>query len=288
MNSMRAHAQFVRFLLVIEAGLLMGLPAQASTGEPDSLVDVWQKISTYLTKESLAELQQLPQPENPADQRERNFCAAVIQLDLQPLSESRLDDVEDRLNALLAENISDEIDGASRYLLGRIAQLYRAKTNEGLAADYYRELIERAEPGHWGDIARVKLAVLILYALPGSNTTERIQRAEALIPGASNPVAVRDLHRVIGRAVMFYNRPPEEALRHLLAADEIGGLTGTFGADQLVQIGELAWDLGKLELSKKYYARLHDEFPRDPRYFLMQQRIAGNPTPNRSPKLHGR
>ena len=65
-------------------------------------VSVWQKVSTYLTKEALLELKDLPEPSDVAEQRERDFCAAVVTLDQQPLSESRLDEVEGRLQALLA------------------------------------------------------------------------------------------------------------------------------------------------------------------------------------------
>ena len=274
---------------MIGVGLVIGfVPNQSQAKEPDSLIGVWQKVSIYLTKEALIELNELPEPGDANNQRERDFCAAVVQLDQQPLSEDRLDDVERRLKVLLAAGLNDEIDGASRYLLGRIAQIYRVNANVTLAASYYRELIQRAGPGHWTDIARVKLAVLILYALPAANTAERIDQAEALIPGTTDPLAVRDLHRVVGRAVMFYNFLPADALQHLLAADKIGGLNGTLGADQLVQIGELAWDTGDEDLAKKYYERLRYEYPRDPRIFLMDQRIAGNPVPQRSEKLHGR
>ena len=275
--------------LVIGLVMLVGF-GLAPTGaqEPDSVAGVWQKVSTYLTKEALLELKDLPPPGDAASQRAYDFCAAVVQLDQQPLSESRLDDVESRLKALVQPGLKDEIDGASRYLLGRIAQLYRAEPNVGLAAQQYRELIGQGGPGHWADIARVKLAVLILYALPAANAAERIDQAENLMTDARDPLAVRDLHRVIGRALMFYNLPPGAALRHLLAADKIGGLVGTLGADQLVQIGELAWDTGDDDLAQHYYERLRVEFPRDPRVYLMDQRRAGNPVPKRSAKLHGR
>lgn len=251
-------------------------------------VGVWQKMSTYLTKEALIELKDLPDPKDAASQRERDFCAAVVTLDQQPLSESRLDDVDSRLKALLDEGMEDEIDSASRYLLGRIAQLYRADPDVPLAVSYYRDLIKRPGPGHYADIARVKLAVLLLYAVHTEDAVERINQAEQLLPGTNDRLAVRDLHRILARGIMFYNLPPEGALKHLLAADKIGGLVGTLGADQLVQIGELAWDTGDEELANKYYERLRDEYPRDPRIFLMDQRNAGNPVPQRGEKINGR
>ena len=262
--------------------------AVATAAEIQSEVGVWQKMSTYLTKEALIELKNLPGTQDSASQRERDFCTAVVTLDQQPLSESRLDDVDERLKALLSAGIEDEINSASRYLLGRIAQLYRAEPDVPLAVSYYRDLIERPGPGHFADIARVKLAVLLLYAVHTEDAIERIAHAEKLILGTSDSIAIRDLHRIVARGIMFFNLPPEGALRHLLAADQIGGLVGTLGADQLVQIGELAWDTGDDKLANNYYELLRVEYPRDPRIFLMDQRNAGNPVPTRGEAIHGR
>ena len=257
--------------------------------EPVPETTVWRKVASYLSKEAQIELAGLPAPADAAAQREHEFCTAVVWLDRQPLTEARIDEVEARLKALLAVENNDEIGRASRFLLGRIAQLYRATPDVGQAAEYFRGLIEQPGPGRWADAARVKLAVLVLYALPGAGDgAARVAAVEAMLPGAKDPIVVRDLHRVAARAIMFYNLPPAPALRHLLAADEIGGLSGTLGADQLVQIGELAWDTGDVEMAKRYYERLRAEYPRDPRIYVMDQRNAGNPVPKRSEALHGR
>lgn len=250
--------------------------------------EVWRKVANYLSKEAQIDLQALPSPGEAANQRERDFCTAVVTLDQQPLSESRLDEVEGELKALVAAADNDEIGRASRYLLGRITQIYRGKPDALRAADYFRGLLEQPGPGRWTDLARVKLAVLTLYALPGPSPAERIALVEAQLPQAQDPIVIRDLHRVAAQAILFYNLAPRDALNHLLAADKFGGLAGTPGADQLVQIGELAWDTGQEDLAVKYYERLRVEFPRDPRIFLMDQRRAGNPVPHRTEVLHGR
>ena len=224
-------------------------------------VSVWQKVSTYLTKEALLELKDLPEPSDVAEQRERDFCAAVVTLDQQPLSESRLDEVEWRLQALLASRGDDEIAHASRYLLGRMAQIYRGTPQMEAAAAYYRAVLDSGKTDEWTKLARVKLAVLELYVLPPESRQARIDAVLALIDDADDPVTLRDLHRLIARAGMFFNFPPELALQHLLIADEFGGLQGTLGADQLVQIGELAIDQRQPELSAHYYERLREEYP---------------------------
>lgn len=262
--------------------------AAVGAGKP-SLTDIWEQVAQYSSKEAAWALRDLPPAPNAASQRERDFCAAVVLLDQQPLSETRLDEAGQRFQALLAAGSPDDaIARASLYLLGRIAQIYRAAPDIEQAADHYRRLLRLPHPGHWAELARVKLAVLELYALPAGDPAERLAAVNGLLAGAQTDMARRDLHRLAARGIMFYNLAPADALNHLLAADAIGGLTGTPAADQLVQIGELAWDTGQVDLAKRYYERLHREFPRDVRGYLMDQRLAGAPVPARGKELHGR
>lgn len=267
--------------------VLLGCMITAEAGVPIE-TGVWRKVSSYLTKEALIELKYLPAPRNADAQRERDFCMAVVILDQQPLSESRLDDVEMRLKSLVAARDDDEVANASRYLLGRIAQIYRGTPQMQEAEIYYRAVLERNESDEWTKLARVKLAVLELYVLPAPSRQARIDAVLALIEGADDQVTIRDLHRLVARAGMFFNFPPELALKHLIVADEIGGLQGTLGADQLVQIGELAMDTGQPKLSAHYYEKLRRDYPRDPRIYIHDQRQAGRPVPQRREELNGR
>lgn len=256
--------------------------------QPHSEVAVWKKLAIYLSAEADRELEELPKVADAQEKRERDFCAAVVHLDQQPLSESRLNEVEQRLQALLAAEDNDEIARASRYLLGRIAQVFRATPDVAIAAEYFRGLVEQPGPGEWEEQARLKLTLLTLYALPIKTPAERLALAESYAKAARDPLAVRDMHRLLARAILFYNLPAAKALEHLLAADKIGGLSGTQGADQLIQIGELAWDEGKVEMAAHFYERLEKEYPRDPRIFTMQERLAGRPTPIRGEAVNDR
>ncbi len=267
----------------------MGLciPGTATESGSDQ-AGVWKKVASYLSKEAVIELKELPTPENPETQRERDFCTAVVTLDQQPLSEARLDDVEARLQALLAANGDDATANASRYLLGRMAQLYREQPRIEEAAAYYREALRYQESGEWAKQARVRLAVLELYVLPTGSRRDRLEAVRGLIDEAKDPIVIRDLHRLAARGVMFFNLPPEWALEHLLKADEIGGLEGILGADQLVQIGELAMDTRQPELSARFYERLRHEYPRDARVYINDRRQAGASVPTRREELNGR
>jgi tetratricopeptide (TPR) repeat protein len=266
--------------------VLLGILSGSAHSSPE--ISVWEKVSVYQSAIAELELDDLPEPIDEQAMRERDFSAAVVHLDQQPLSESRLDAVEKRFVALIEAEGNDEIARASRYLLGRIAQLFRAKPDVAKAADYFRGLVEQPGPGIWSEQARLKLTLLTLYVLPIRTPSERLKLAENYLEAARDPIAVRDMHRLLARAILFYNFPPKRALEHLLAADKIGGLVGTQASSQLVQIGELAWDEGDEELAAHYYERLAKEYPRDPRIFTMQQRLAGEPTPGRGEVVNGR
>jgi len=260
-----------------------GVVLAGETGE----IAIWHQVATYLSQEAMVELSDLPKPRDATGQRERDFCAAVVLLDQQPITEGRLDEVERQLNALLAISQGDDIGRACRFLLGRIAQIFRGEPDLKRATEFYRALINESADDHWSDLARVKLAMLELYALPAPNPTTRIAAVEALIPGVTERVTLRDLHRLAARGVMFYELDPARALEHLLAADAIGGLRGTPAADQVVQIGNLAWELGRRDLADTYRERLRTDFPRDPRIYHLDRRFAGLPVPVRHKEEHG-
>ncbi len=271
---------------LVTTGLLCSaLSLMART--PDE-TGVWEKVSSYLTKEAKIELEELPEATGAEAQRERDFCTAVVLLDQQPLTESRLDDAEARLQQLLREQSEDEIANACRYLLGRIAQVFRDVPRIEEAAAYYREALHYQQSGEWAKQARMRLAVLELYVLPAATRQSRLKAVEALIEDAEDPVVIRDLHRLAARGVMFFNLPSGLALKHLLAAEKIGGLQGIPGADQLVQIGELAMESGQPELSAHYYERLRRDYPRDARIFVHDRRQQGLPVPTRKEELNGR
>jgi hypothetical protein len=259
-------------------------PASSLHAQEQTEAQVWHMVATYLTKEAQLALADLPPPD-PASQREREFCAAVVLLDQQPVTEARLDESDRRLAALIAAEPSDDIAHAGLYLRGRIAQVFRAEPDHGAAAAHYRALLAKNTNDHWTNLARVKLALLQIYVLPAATPAARIDAVEAMIPGVTDRITLRDLHRLTARGILFYSLSRARALAHLLKADAIGGLRGNPAADLVVQICELAWDLGDRELAAVYREKLRTEYPRDARIFMIERRFAGEPVPTGS---HGR
>jgi len=242
---------------------------------------VWRQVTAFFAKEAMWALEALPPTPEAATQRERDFCHAVILLDLQPLTESRLDDAEQRFHRLRAARNDDEIAVAAGYLLARSRQLYRQRPDHAEAARLYRETMAHPRGGPWAELARVKLALLELYVLPAVNPSARIAAARTLLTGAGEDFTRRDLHRLIARATLFYDLDPAGALADLLAAEAIGGLQGEPHADQLVQLTELAWEFGRTAEAARFHARLVAEHPRDVRAWGLAEKLAGRPAPAR-------
>jgi hypothetical protein len=267
---------FRPFCRLLSLLVCLGGPAHAAE---ESLTAVWRQVAAFFTKEGLWALQALPPTADAATQRERDFCHAVILFDLQPLTETRLDDAERRLQPLAAGD--DEIARAARYLLARSQQIYRQQPDPAAAAELYRSLSAQPGGGSWAELARVKLALLELYALPASGPPARLKAAPALLAEAQDTTTRRDLHRLLARAVLFYDLDPAGALTHLEAAEAIGGLQGEPHADQLVQLAELNWELQHRERAIHFHARLAAEYPRDVRAWGLAEKLAGRPGPAR-------
>lgn len=268
-------------LLTLALGCaLVGSPGRAET----TLPEVWRQVTTFFTKEALWAWEKLPPAGDPISAREQDFCRAVILLDHQPLTESKLDEAEALLREVAGPR--DELAAAARYMLARSKQLYRQQADHTAAAAIYRELLAAPEAGPWGDLARVKLALLELYVLPAESPPQRIATARALLEGVVEPDARRDLHRLLARATLFYDLPARAALDDLEVAETIGGLRGEPHADQLVQLFELSLEFGRREPAARYLEKLRAEHPRDVRAWALNEKLAGRPAPVRAQFSH--
>lgn len=272
-----------RYHPLLTLALGCALACSAGRAEP-TLPEVWRQVTTFFTKEALWAWEKLPPAGDALSAREQAFCRAVILLDHQPLTESKLDEAEALFREVAGPR--DELAAAARFMLARSKQLYRQQPDHVAAAAIYRELLAAPEAGPWGDLARVKLALLELYVLPAGSPAQRIATARTLLDGVVAPEARRDLLRLLARATLFYDLPARAALDDLESAEAIGGLRGEPHADQLVQLFELNLEFGRQEAAARHLTRLETEYPRDVRAWALNEKLAGRPAPVRAPFSH--
>jgi tetratricopeptide (TPR) repeat protein len=180
-------------------------------------------------------------------------------------------------------NGSDPRAPLAYYLRARLWQCHQLRPGYPRAMALYRELAQRYPRNHWAQLGLVKLGLIQLYALAEpADPAVRLTQVGAVLDGITEPALRRDLELQIGWAGLFYERPLDEVLPHLIAADQVGGLLGITPEDLVLQIGELSARAGHREQARRYLERFLREFPTNIRCYNVRQRLAeitGPPAP---------
>lgn len=267
-----------RKLLPLALALLASPGTAAPPPPADSLGQAWTDATLYLFKQSYLEFKQ-------AEGREARLGRAALLLLQQPKTEANLAQAERELTALAELDPPDEHGAAALYLLGRLAQLHRARPDDALAARHYRRLIA-ARPEHLlADQARIKLALIALHApgLAPDQLPPLFDTLGAEADALARPASRRDYHLVLATAAQHHRLGDERLLRHYLAADRAGITSPTPRSNVTVAVGELASRLGQNELARHYFERFLAEFTRDYRRTLVRDKLAALPAPGPTP-----
>jgi hypothetical protein len=207
-----------------------------------------------------------------AADRSAELAAGAAWMSLQPSTDDNLRQAEALFAKLAAGD--DEIAAQAAYLQGRLYQIHFLQPDYPRAAALFAVLAERLPQSHWAQLGLVKLAMMKLYVLPDAAGPEhRLAGAEALLARIHEPGLQRDLHLQIGQAGVLLKLPLRRFLPHLVAADKIGGITGTAREDLVVQIGELSLRAGLLGQSQAYFERYLKEYPDNLRAYAVRKRL---------------
>lgn len=211
-----------------------------------------------------------------AKTREVVLGRAVMLLGVQPRTESNLAESRRILEGLLAVVIDDDAAIAARYYLARLEQLHADEPDLAKARVHYRELAAR-HPAHLlGQLARLKLAMLVLYdtAHPAP-LAARLPEAEEWGRGITEPMVRCDYHYMMSRALAREDGREAQRLEHLLAMEATGKvIRDPTRSVILVEIGEMARAVGRRELAVRAYRQFTQEFPRDARVAAVRTRLA--------------
>ena len=224
----------------------------------------WQEILNSEPKRVLKD------PAGANASREARLAEGAAWMSLQPSTDDNLAKAAG-IFAELAKG-DDEVAAQAGYLRARLWQLHFLQPNYPRAAELFEELAARQPDSHWAQLGLVKLAMLTLYALP--DVKDRIAAAESILARITTPALQRDVHLQIGQAGVILNEPLTRYLPHLVAADKIGGISGTAREDLIVQIGELSMRAGLPAQAQEYFERYLQEYPNNVRAYAVAQRLA--------------
>jgi hypothetical protein len=255
----------LRFFL-FPAVLSAAVSAFGARAEPDPQA-VWKALADSRPRDVLRMLK------NGGNTPGEKLAWAAARIGEQPATDDNMRAAETVLQGL--ENGNDEIAAEAGYLRARIHQIHLSEPNFAKAGELFRRLADRRPKSHWAQLGLVKLAMLKLYVLPESTATDvdRLKPAEELLALIEEPWLRRDLHLQIGQAGIVLRQPLARYLPHLVAADKIGGTTGTAREDLIVQIGVLSERAGLWPQAKDYFERYLAEYPTNVRAFTVKRKL---------------
>jgi len=267
------HRFPIKQLTLLSAVLAIGSVGGAQTGsDGEQMKKAWEKSATFFPNDAMSRFQNLGGDQETGS-REARFGYAVALLSAVPSTEYRLDKAEG-IFEYLAESGDDDFGLGSRFLLGRLAQIYRSPSDPAEAARQFRLLIDRHLNTRWGQMSLVKLGMVLIYAMPdGGSPEERIAMGKELLEMATSRDARRDLNLIIASAHFHYDLDPTGAVEFLIDAEEEGDLDIGTRSDVLIRIGELLVLSGRPDDAIVYYQRFVDNFYGAARRYAVQQKI---------------
>lgn len=251
----------------------MGLAAVAMTrlNAEASEGSAWQDLREWRFTEAAHSFEQT------ADKPTPRLGLAVAWLNLQPRTADRIARAERELSAIAADaSASADVVVTANYLLARIAEVHAFAPDPARAAERYAALLA-SHPRHpFAQAAAARLATLRLYKL-GADPLRTLADLETLGQQLTDAGARRDFHLVLGRSYLFFGGERSRALEHFQSAMAAGIVAATVRADVLVQIGEVARELGQPAISRQAWNEFVATFPRDPRVDLIRERLTALP-----------
>lgn len=262
----------------VPRALLLGLLVAVVASAGDAPADPWQLGLAYSFNEAERGFSRALR-DHPDDRNARLGRAAAL-LNVQPRTVDRIADARRLLEAIAAENRSDDAGVSARYLLARIADAHQQPRDPALAARLYRSLLDENTAHPLAQAAGVKLALILLYDPAQPDLAGRFAGAEALLAHVTHAGPRSDLLVILGRSALHFGRPPRDALRWLAAARESGFALRSVAADTLVALSDLALELGETGLARECLSEFVDAYPRDSRSAWLRGRLAALPAGN--------
>lgn len=244
------------------------LPSAVSAG----LEPVLERLSILLFSDAEAALRQIPAEvrETPAGWT----TAALVLLQSQPRTTRKILEAEALLER--AWNGGEgELAPIAGYTRARIPQIHREIPDPAEAMSRFEELSARFPRHPLAEMGRVKHASLYLsLSSDRGELRQRIAELAETVGEYTDSTARRDLHSLLGHALLLAEIDAGGALRHLLAAFEEGIPESSVRyRGYLVRIAELARVEGETVIARAFYEKFLDAFPRDDRRLIITKRL---------------
>lgn len=212
---------------------------------------------------------------SPANQRTLRYGEAVSLLNVQPRTEANIERAYALFGELFAAVPDDDLGWSSRYLQARIDQVQRSKPDIPKAEAIFSELIQR-DPSHpMAQRARLKLAIILLYAkVDKAERRRRFDEFSQAAAGFTDLNIKAQLHLLLAEVARRFEYGNEVELEQMLAANQANITRKRMRAEALVRIGDLARLTGRIDVARDYYTQFLAEYARNERRSTIEGYLA--------------
>ncbi|HWL51638.1 MAG TPA: tetratricopeptide repeat protein [Chthoniobacteraceae bacterium] len=236
----------------------------------------WRDASNLLFNQAHQQFQRAAKKEGAAE-RERMLGHGITLLNLQPRTQSNLEEARALFQRLMAQAPESGEARFAAFYLARLYELYDHPAQPDQARRLYRQLLE----DHPGDLLAERSAscLVLLDLYETISDEERTRRFHALESWASRlrtPTGRRDFSLNMGYACLDFpaiEASRARAIHYLLAAEKEGITQHQMEARTWIAIGELARLEGRKELAREYYQKFLTKYRRDNRHYTLQKRL---------------
>jgi tetratricopeptide (TPR) repeat protein len=155
-----------------------------------------------------------------------------------------------------------------------VQEFYLAPPDPEAARAEYLALVRESSGDPVLEMAGMRLVLLEAFAdAPEQDNLARLEELEPLAPLLRSPAGRREFHTAMAFAILDNQGDKNRAMHHFLAADR-EGLTRKASAFRLYLVaGQTAAQAGRPQDAVYFYRKLIETYPRDPRVFLVKERL---------------
>ncbi|NEQ68779.1 MAG: hypothetical protein F6K21_25415 [Symploca sp. SIO2D2] len=263
----------VVFLITIFPSLSL-LHGQGNETEDEPLEAIlpdrdWKNAALLYFNSASFEVNRIRAQGNP-DKRMGFYADALEAIHSPGGTQEDLEKARETLSALAVGDANDDLTMAAKFYLIRIVHRHQAIPDPELAARLYRDLFLENPDHYFGQMALQMHAFIVLnLSVDELVIEETFAELERLGEDVSIPDPRRGFHRVLGEAYVFHGLSNRKAFEHLKIAFELGFPLSRTQVGPLLQLGELAENLGE----KGYAIQLYSDFLSSPRNSLRRNEV---------------
>jgi tetratricopeptide (TPR) repeat protein len=175
----------------------------------------------------------------------------------------------------------DPLHALSRLFAARVVEFYLPEPDTTAALDEYLALARLSTGNPVAEMAAARAVMLTAFAdKPREERLNDLIALEELADHLTTPAGRRAFHSTLAFTLLELKGDQDRATTHFLEADKVGFTSKAIAVKVWLVAADAAARAGRREDALHFYRKMLAEYPRDPRAFLVRERMRQLEGPN--------